>query len=133
MDNKTDFERELEHLKRLINRYCLENVSSTTGCILAAYTLDRLKAIERAALGRWVKVEDELPPLNVPVWVFLPSIGQPVIGGRFDKGDGWFWCLCDDEFYWDKDEHVWKADNCDGDDAVPTHWAYLITPPEMEF
>jgi hypothetical protein len=82
---------------------------------------------------KWTRVEDELPPLNVPVWLFLPCIGQPVIGCRSDDGDGWWWGQCGDGYYWDKDERVWKVDSCDVDvdDSIPTYWQYLPQPPEV--
>jgi hypothetical protein len=107
MSEKTEFERELE---RLINRF------------------------------RWVNVKDRLPRMREAVWILLPYSDQPKIGCRTENGEGWVWgrCYSLDDIYWTPRRlyvlQGWVADKCVVDDDYrPTHWAYLITPPEMEF
>jgi hypothetical protein len=84
-------------------------------------------------MSEWVRVEDALPPLGVPVWVFLPDLGQPVIGCRVESSTGWLWARCYRNFdwYWSCSERAWKA-HCEVYDGYePTHWQYLPQPPEV--
>lgn len=75
------------------------------------------------------KDSSTLPPLDVPVWLFLPDVQQLVIGCRSDDGDGWLWGRCYDDFYYDKDAQIWKTDTCDTDDYNPSAWMPLPYPP----
>jgi hypothetical protein len=87
-------------------------------------------------MSKWISVKDELPPLDLPVWILLPDTGEPVVGARSDDGNGWKWGLCYGDFYWDRDERVWKICtyyfNVEGGVYHPTHWQYLPQPPEVE-
>jgi hypothetical protein len=83
----------------------------------------------------WVKVEDGLPPMERPVWMLLPDSDQPIIGCRTDDGEGWVWGRCYSlvDCYWNPATRGWEAENCEvDDDYQPTHWAYLINPPEVQ-
>jgi hypothetical protein len=68
-----------------------------------------------------------LPELDVPVWLYdaKDDLG-PFVGCRSDSGDGWLWCRCYDDFYWDK---KWIADGSEEDDLNITHWTPLPEPP----
>ena len=76
----------------------------------------------------WIPIESELPPLEMPVWLYLPNIRQPVIGFRSDGGEGWLWCRCYDGFWYDGE---WKADISEDEDDKPSHWMPLPVPPEQ--
>jgi hypothetical protein len=83
----------------------------------------------------WVKVEDELPSLDVPVWILIPDSNEPIIGCRTDDGEGWVWARCYSlaDCYWNKETQRWEVDNCEADDDYhPTHWQYLPNPLEKE-
>lgn len=70
-----------------------------------------------------IPVERELPPIDVPVWMYLPNIRQWIIGCRSDDGEGWLWCRCHDDFWFDGGE--WKTSTTDADDDDPSHWMPL--------
>jgi|GEM_PF-2714674 len=77
----------------------------------------------------WIPVERELPPLDVPVWLYLPDVRQHVIGCRSDGGEGWLWGRCYSDFWYDPDMGEWKTETCDTDDYAPSHWMSLPVPP----
>jgi hypothetical protein len=86
-------------------------------------------------MSEWINVEDELPPLEVPVWILLPNYDQPTIGCRTGDGEGWVWARCYYlvNCYWNPDTRGWEvqyrvADN----DYHPTHWQYLPQPLEVK-
>jgi hypothetical protein len=85
-------------------------------------------------MRKWVRTEEGLPPLDLPVWMFLADTGQIVIGCRSEAEEGWLWGECyDGDYWWDNEKRIWKADNCEQDDDYqPTHWQYLPQPPVME-
>jgi hypothetical protein len=80
-------------------------------------------------MSKWIPVSERLPPEDTPVWMFIPDIEQPVLGCLSDAGEGMDWGRCYDEYWWDKNNQVWKADCCDVDGDVPSHWKSLPMPP----
>jgi len=76
--------------------------------------------------GGWISVKDKLPPVDVPVWIYDPEIGGPIIGGRSDGGEGWLWCECYGQHWYDG----WQASDFEQDDITPTHWMPLPDPPD---
>ncbi len=79
-------------------------------------------------LGGWRRVEDGLPPIGVPVWLYVPDLGQPMLGSREDGEDGWCWCRCYGEPWYDKGWHISDAEQ--DDDYHPSHWMPLPEPPQ---
>ena len=77
---------------------------------------------------KWIQIEKQLPPMEVPVWLYMPDIGQPVIGCRSDGDDGWVWCRCYDDFWFADGE--WKTGTAEEEDAHPSHWMALPCPPQ---
>lgn len=86
----------------------------------------RNEGIPQTTGSAWIPVEQELPPMDVPVWLYLPDIRQPVIGCRSDGGEGWLWCRCYDDYWFDGE---WKTSTADADDDKPSHWMPLPLPP----
>ncbi len=78
---------------------------------------------------RWIPIDEELPPLDTPVWLIE---GDAVfIGERSDDSDGWLWAhLRNDPVYYAVDK-TWSCDS-EQDDIKPTHWRYLIPPEALE-
>lgn len=95
----------------------------------------RPEALERAwpgggGTGGWMLVSDEcLPPAEIPVWLYLPELRQPIIGCRTEEGGEWFWARCYGDFWFDGH---WKTDTADMDDLKPSHWMALPDPPRRE-
>lgn len=74
----------------------------------------------------WTKIENEMPPLDVPV--FLWDGKRQWIGGRTDDSGGWLWghaygiCWTDSE--------QWQAGLETDSARKPTHWHPLPQPPK---
>ncbi len=68
-----------------------------------------------------------LPPMGLPVWLWLETPWPRWIKGcRGDAGDGWTWCNCYGNVWYDGG---WKTDTAeDDDDYAPTHFQYLPEP-----
>ena len=79
----------------------------------------------------WIPVEHELPPMDVPVWICLPRSRNPeiVIGCRSDGGEGWLWCRCYDDFWFDGE---WKTCTAEAEIREVSHWMPLPLPPTLE-
>jgi hypothetical protein len=80
---------------------------------------------------KWISVSIELPPMDVPVWLWTgtdtPSF---FIGCRAMNGEEWFWCHCYGSQYWDREKQRWDAGDAEmDDDYKPTHWMALPHPP----
>jgi len=82
-------------------------------------------------MSDWTRCEDRLPELDVPVWIWDPEVGQPVIGVRGHGDDGWIWYRADSDYWWSRGEG-WRTNGEDWDDDHPTHWAPLPVPPAAE-
>lgn len=80
-------------------------------------------------MDNWISVDTELPPLDLPVWLYFPDIRQPIIGCRSDD-DGWLWGRCYDDYWYDPDKGTWRTTTCDTDDYHPSHWRRLPEPPQ---
>lgn len=82
----------------------------------------------------WIAIADRLPPIELPVWLYVPGITSPFIGVRTLDDGHWFWARCYDSHYWSNKSAAdgkpgWEAYTADVDDLSPTHWHYLPEPP----
>lgn len=79
-------------------------------------------------MNDWISVEDELPPLEEPVWLFAQLCdGNYIwIGGRTDTFDGWLWADCHMTVWFNGEK--WDGDMDVDDDYQPTHWMRLPEP-----
>jgi hypothetical protein len=87
--------------------------------------------------GVWASVEKSLPPIEEPVWLYLPSIGQPIVGVRTLDDGGWFWARCYGDFYWTQKTAAdgkpgWQTDTAEVDDLKPSHWMHLPSLPNSD-
>jgi hypothetical protein len=71
---------------------------------------------------------DNLPPLEVPVWLWLRDLGQPIIGCRTQDGCAWYWANCYGAWYYSR-SGMWKTTAAETEDFKPTHWQPLPEPP----
>jgi hypothetical protein len=79
------------------------------------------------AVTTWLSVSDEcLPPLDIPVWLYMPEIRQPLIGCRTEHNGEWCWARCYDDIWFDG---AWKTSTAEMDDMKPSHWMPLPLPP----
>lgn len=81
-------------------------------------------------MSDWIPTSDEVPPLNLPVWLFEPGRGIWV-GERFDfgGGDNWAWANTYGSQRFQADG-TWYAPSNEIDlDYHPTHWMRLPEPP----
>ena len=68
-----------------------------------------------------------LPPMDLPVWLWLETPWPRwFMGCRADGGEGWTWCNC----YWDVwYDGGWKTSTAEADDDYqPTYFQYLPEP-----
>ena len=78
----------------------------------------------------WKRIEDGLPPLDEVVWLYLPDVGQPVIGCReMVDNASWLWANAHGNCWYDEEAGQWRADCESGDDYQPSHWMRLPKPP----
>lgn len=84
---------------------------------------------------KWIKVDDKLPNLETPVWMYL---GDKIkMGCRSNYGgEGWLWCALEygpyyNEYYIEKYGHPWDFCPISDDDYQPTHWMPLPKPPKL--
>ena len=96
---------------------------------------DRPKTGDKAALpaaqgSAWLAIShDCLPPIEIPVWLYMPEIRQPMIGCRTEDDGAWYWARCYDDFWFDGQ---WKTSTAEMDDLKPSHWMPLPLPPNVE-
>lgn len=83
----------------------------------------------REMIGPHSMDEAYLPPMGIPIWLYLPDVEQPTVGLREEYEGGWIWAICYSHPYWDKDEQKWCANNAEADDIAPSHWMPLPLPP----
>lgn len=83
--------------------------------------------IEMEAGGWFLVANDCLPPMETPVWLYLPDIQQPIIGCRTEEGGEWFWARCYGDFWFGGH---WRTNTADMDDLSPSHWMLLPQPPD---
>lgn len=77
----------------------------------------------------WIKVKDELPELEQPVWMVVNE--RIIMGCRSNyAGDGWLWCRMYDLPYWIKGKG-WDFEPHSDDDYQPTHWMPLPNLPKI--
>lgn len=76
----------------------------------------------------WLAISaDCLPPLETPVWLYMPEVRKPMIGCRTEDDGAWFWARCYDDFWFDGQ---WKTSTAEMDDLKPSHWMPLPLPPD---
>jgi hypothetical protein len=73
---------------------------------------------------QWVAVEDELPPIDILVWLF--ERGHIYIGCRFETEGTWMWARNYDGISFNTKE--WDTE-CEMEDIQPTKWAKLPESP----
>lgn len=85
---------------------------------------------------QWIKSEDELPDIGVPVWAV---VGKKIILLCRVYADpvedrNWLWSRAYDPYmYMINDDTVWDCDADIDDDCIVTHWQYLPEfPQEVE-
>jgi len=78
----------------------------------------------------WFSVDDQLPELDAPVWLYEEGRGA-WIGGRSDSGEGWLWCNAYGSHY-QRADGTWSASSMEiDDDYRPTHWMSLPSAPSI--
>ena len=87
------------------------------------------RKMNRPDLLYWRPCSIELPPLEIPVWLWLPQIEQSIIGCRTDDGEGWTWARCYDDWFWNKKANQWDTGTAEQDDLQPEYWMPLPQPP----
>ena len=80
-------------------------------------------------MSKWIPVDQQLPALDVPVWLYLPDIRQPVIGCRSSEGAGWVWSRCYDDFWFDG---AWKTSTAEADGDEVSNWMPLPMAPNAQ-
>ena len=78
-------------------------------------------------MANWIEIEDQLPDLEIPVWLWGPEDGI-WIGARTDDGDGYLWGSSYGSQYRDANG-CWKSEDMEVDDYHPTHWMPLPNIP----
>ena len=76
-------------------------------------------------MSEWISVDESLPELDVPVWLFCDD--GIFIGCRGEDGDFWQWGRSYDDIWYDEGWHTLTSD---ADDYQPTHWQALPEPPK---
>lgn len=76
--------------------------------------------------GGWLHVSDQLPELDVPVWLSGKDWG-PIIGMRASSTDGWLWADCCWSHYWTDDG--WRSSSAEPTDFEPEAWLALPEHP----
>lgn len=79
----------------------------------------------------WIKCDDQLPPLDLPVWLYERDSNSIWIGELSYVIDGTFWGNTYGQVYY-LNGRWWSTDNEIDDDYQPTHWARLPTFPFLE-
>jgi hypothetical protein len=72
---------------------------------------------------------DNLPELEMPVWLWFEEIEQALIGCRTLDDGGWYWARCYDDWHWNGAAGKWETGTAELDDLKPTHWMPLPAPP----
>jgi transcriptional regulator with XRE-family HTH domain len=76
----------------------------------------------------WLAISDDcIPPMEVPVWLYMPEVRQPIIGCRTEYDGAWFWSRCYDDFWLENGQ--WKTTTAEMEDMKPTHWMPLPQLP----
>lgn len=84
--------------------------------------------VAAAVPAGWVSVDERLPEMDEPVWLFEPGT-SPWIGGRGEGGEGWLWCSTQGTEY-QRSDGTWScASMIADDDYQPTHWQPLPAAP----
>jgi hypothetical protein len=78
-------------------------------------------------MNTWHPIPETLPPLEIPVWLYLPNINQPIIGCRTEEEGEWFWARCYGDYWFEQNR--WWTSTSEMDDLAPTHWHPLPQPP----
>ncbi len=90
--------------------------------------LDLCDEVERLR-GRWISVDEQLPPIEMPAWLKQEGRIRPIfIGCHTDTGEGLLWADCNGSEYWTGSK--WRCAEAEFDDYKITHWMPLPEPPE---
>lgn len=79
--------------------------------------------------GEWIACSERLPPVDVPVWLFVPGVESPFIGERSSGSDGWLWAEVRGVTM--QADGSWSADDAYFDDFEPALWMPLPAPPAL--
>jgi hypothetical protein len=88
-------------------------------------------------VSQWISVNDELPPVHQPVWIYMKSRAPIGIKGdyihfgvRTTQGAGPQWAECHHDAWWTGE--AWGVTMClEGEEGIePSHWMPLPLPPE---
>lgn len=118
-----------ERLREVIGKHLSPSAPAETESVQTGS-----KSVEgewREMIGPHSMDEAYLPPMGIPIWLYLPDVGQPTVGLREEYEGGWIWAICYSHPYWDKDEQKWCANNAEADDIAPSHWMPLPLPPSF--
>lgn len=84
---------------------------------------------------KWISVTEQLPDIDVPVWLHEPGRGI-WIGARADDSDGWLWgASYSGAIYQDNATRAgcWEIRDLEIDnDYRPTFWMAMPDPPDAE-
>lgn len=122
-----DAEREVQEMKPKFA--ALEMVAMQQSQDIAKLQAEKAEREWRLMVGPHSMDEAFLPPMGMPVWLYLPDIQQPIIGLREEYEGGWIWAVSYSRPYWDKDERKWCDNDSEADDIAPSHWMPLPQPP----
>ena len=86
---------------------------------VADYLLDSGVTVQE-----WISVEDELPPYNRDVLVYIPNMAMKILVDKYA------WHYRDDDNEWYEDWALYGKD-ANGNPVI-THWAYLPNLPKGE-
>lgn len=81
-------------------------------------------------ISPWIRVEDQLPPLDTPVFACGKNL-TPHILERVDSDEGWLWaCPMGQGIHYSRKDKQWKCWDSEMDDFEVEFWHPFPEPPE---